>query len=133
MRFKIACSVTLIATFSGLNVNAAPLYYDCVVHHSYGLAADGELVSEENGNGFVGSAFHVNRITGEISGTLTHTRGADSTRILHRGNSDTPFKSIAEFNGDLQLLIINEAAEGAEKAFVINTGGGTGIQSGVCE
>ena len=114
-------------------LQAAPLYYDCKIENAYGLDSDNALQPVSSDHELIGSKFHVTRLTGEISGKLVHTRGATKFRVIHRGTEEAPFKSIAEYTGHVQLLVIDESAEGDVKPFVVNTSEGLSIASGSCK
>ena len=57
---------------------------------------------------FKDSEFSVSRVTGEIIGEVIPTILAMSTNVIHKGDKENSFKSIATFENQTQLLEVKE-------------------------
>lgn len=114
------------------NSIAGDLAYTCKVIHVYELDADGSLRSSNWEKQFRGSEFSVSRVTGEIIGEVVPTLMARSTKVINKGNKEYSFKSISDFENQVQLLEIKEFTQGEKKPFVAMSMGGAGIVTGLC-
>ena len=115
------------------NLNAATLSYTCEVTNVYGLNDDGSLKVSGFDKGMKGSKFSVSRVTGEIIGQVVPTIVANSTRVINKGSSENSFKTVAEFDGQFQILEVQEFRKGDSKPFVSSSTGGAGIVTGLCQ
>ena len=113
-------------------VNATPPAYSCEVVHVYDLADDASLKKSGFEETMKGSIFSVSRVTGEITGKVVQTNMASSTRIVNAGSEKDSFKAVADFEGQVQVIEVQEFKPGASKPFVASSMGGAGIVTGKC-
>ena len=111
---------------------AGNLTYECKVLHAY-EPDEGSLRISNWEKQFKGSEFTVSRETGKIIGEVLTTLLADSTKVIHPGNNDYSFKTVAYFKEQIQMLEIKEFSKGKEKPFVAMSIGGAGIVTGLCK
>ena len=112
---------------------AGGLSYDCVIKNVYGIDGAGALKASSMQHQFEGNKFSVSRETGRIIGQTLTTDIAKKVRVVNAGSDHNSFKAIAEFEGQIQVVEIQEFKKGAKKPFVATSMGGAGIVSGVCE
>ena len=112
---------------------AGNLTYNCVVKEIYDINDAGELEISKWKNRFVGDKFSVSRETGKIGGKTLTTALAKETRVVNFGSSENSFKAIAEFDGQFQLIEIQEFKDGAKKPFIALSLGGVGVITGICK
>jgi len=132
MMIRIIMTFIILSIVSSTSV-AGELSYTCKVTHVYALDDDGSLRISNWEKQFKDSEFSVSRITGEIIGEVVPTLLAHSTKIIHKGNREYSFKSIADFGNQVQLIEIQEFAQKEEKPFVAISMGGAGIVTGLCK
>jgi hypothetical protein len=118
--------------FTG-NAVSGEISYTCQVSHIYTLSEEAMLEISALENKMKGSSFSVSRVTGEIIGDVVPTIMAKSTRIVNQGSKDNSFKTIAEFDGQVQVLEVQEFRSGAIKPFIASSMGGAGIVTGTCK
>lgn len=114
------------------NAESAPLTYTCTVKNVYDVDDAGSLRTSGFETTTRRSAFSVSRQTGEIVGQVLPTLLAESTRVLNVGGTESSFKAIAEFKGQVQLIEVQEFHNGEAKPFVAMSMGGAGIVTGTC-
>lgn len=127
----MACSIVALA----FPHPAAPATaaYTCKVVHVFDLADDASLRQSGFEKGMKGSSFSVSRVTGEIVGEVVPTLMASSTRVVNHGSAENSFKTVADFEGQVQILEVQEFAPGASKPFIALSMGGAGVVTGECE
>ncbi len=125
--------VALLAFCISSPANSAPLAYTCDVLHVYDLADDGSLQISAWETTMKGSSFSVSRVTGEIIGDVVPTLMAKSTRVVNRGSTEDSFKAVADFEGQVQVLEVQEFRQTSAKPFVASSMGGAGIVTGTCK
>lgn len=133
---KIAISIIISFCFLlilTLNSFASETAYSCKVLHVYEPQDDGSLKTSNWDKQFRDKEFSVSRVTGEIIGQVIPTLLADSTEVIHKGNNEHSFKTIAHFKNQVQLLEVKEFIQGEKKPFVAMSMGGAGIVSGTCK
>lgn len=130
-QFRII-GVCLILCVSS-STNAAPLVYACDVLHVYDLADDASLKPSAWEKTMKGSSFSVSRVTGEIIGEVVPTLMAKSARVINRGSTENSFKALADFEGQVQVLEVQEFRPGPIKPFVALSMGGAGVVTGKCK
>lgn len=131
----IIALTSIIASFMllvGIS-EAGDLSYDCEIKYVYNLTEDGLLKVSGWKNKFKGNLFSISRETGTIAGKVLTTILAKETRVVNYGSKENSFKAVATFNGQFQLIEIQEFKEGQEKPFVASSMGGAGIVTGVCK
>lgn len=111
----------------------APLAYTCEVLHVYDLADDASLKPSGFEKTMKDSSFSVSRVTGEIIGQVVPTLMATSTRVVNRGSTEDSFKTVADFEGQVQVLEVQEFRQGTTKPFIASSMGGAGIVTGMCK
>ena len=124
--FFLSVSLTCYSAIGG------ELAYTCEVIHVYALADDGSLQTSSMEKEFRGNQFSVSRVTGEIIGYVVPTLLAKATRVINQGNHEYSFKAIADFGNQVQLIEVQEFAQGQQKPFIATSMGGAGIVTGVC-
>lgn len=114
---------------------AGKVTYNCEVKHLYDLGHNGDLVPSHSGwsRNFVGVAFTVSRITGEITGSIVPTLLTPTTRVISKGSKDWSFRAVADFGNTYQLIEVQEFRLGPTKPFLVSSMGGTGIVTGLCQ
>ena len=112
---------------------AGDLTYDCVIKQVYDVNDVGELKASGWQSQFEGDKFSVSRETGKIIGKTLTTVFAKETRVVNFGYKANSFKALAEFEGQIQLIEIQEFKEGVEKPFIASSMGGAGIVTGICK
>ena len=123
----------LIFSTNGNSANADSAIYTCKIKHVYSLSAEG-LFSESNWESiFEGGEFIVSKDTGAISGETLTTILAKETRVINSGSDENSFKAVAYFEGQLQLIEIQEFRSDKNKPFVASSMGGAGIVTGMCQ
>ncbi len=122
--------ISLIA-FSSIT-EAGVFSYECIVKKVYDVNDAGILKISVNQSVFEGSKFSVSRQTGDIVGETLTTIRSKNIRVINFGSKEYSFKTVAEFEGQVQLLEIQEFREGNEKPFVASSMGGAGIVTGIC-
>ena len=127
--FLLLLSLMPVAVLS----EAGDLGYDCVIKNVYGIDGAGALKASSMQHQFEGNKFSVSRETGRIIGQTLTTDIAKKVRVVNAGSDHNSFKAIAEFEGQIQVVEIQEFKKGAKKPFVATSMGGAGIVSGVCE
>jgi hypothetical protein len=111
---------------------AGPTSYSCTVEKVYEL--DGVTLRQSTWEkDFKGSRFSVSRLSGEIIGEVLSTRLAISTSVVNLGSKSDSFKSVALFEGQVQLLEVHEYRLGDSKPFFAAALGGAGIITGTCK
>jgi hypothetical protein len=109
------------------------LSYDCVIKKVYDVGDAGMLKESGFQKQFVGNKFSVSRETGKIVGQTLTTVLAKNIRVINSGSKENSFKSIAEFEGQIQLIEIQLFKKSIKKPFVATSMGGAGIVTGICE
>jgi len=122
-----------ILLFATCNAVAGELSYKCQVSRIYTLSEKGVLETSDYENEMKRSSFSVSRVTGEIIGEVVPTILANSTRVINKGSKDNSFKAIAEFEGQVQVLEVQEFRSGPTKPFIASSMGGAGIITGKCK
>lgn len=128
---------------------AGQLSYTCVIHHAYDLDDKGGLKKSFAYDQSKGRQFSVSRVSGEIIGPYLTTELATSTKVINSGSEDYSFKAIAHFDsvakpfstGDetheytskVQVIEVQEFADGAEKSFIALSMSSAGLITGVCK
>ncbi|MCG7963750.1 MAG: hypothetical protein N0E54_13705 [Candidatus Thiodiazotropha taylori] len=128
-RFLIAFSLLYFAQVSV----GSPIGYDCKVLHVYSLAEDGLLRASGFEKFMGGSTFTISNDTGEIVGDVVPTLKAKSIHVINHGSTENSFKSMALFEGQVQIIEVQEFIKGDEKPFVASSMGGAGIVTGICK
>ena len=128
---SLVCLVALYL-FSGASAIGSPLAYTCKVVTAYGLDADGSLKESPIYSKLKGSSFSVSRVSGEIIGEVLPTLMAKSTSVVHCGNGEYSFKTVAIFESSVQVLEVQEFISETEKPFVSSSMGCAGIVTGIC-
>lgn len=112
---------------------AGNLGYDCVIKNVYDVDDAGVLKASGWQEQFKSDKFSVSRETGKIVGQTLTTILAKNTRVINQGSKENSFKALAEFEGQIQVVEIQEFKEGVKKPFVTTSMGGAGIVTGICE
>jgi hypothetical protein len=127
--------IAAIAIAIGTLVNqamAGPISYNCTVEKVYKL--DGVTLRQSTWEkDFKGSRFSVSRLSGEIIGEVLSTSLAMSTSVVNPGSTSDSFKSVAFFQGQVQLLEVHEYKQGDSKPFFAASLGGAGLVTGTCK
>ena len=113
--------------------NAGDLSYDCIIKQVYDVDDKGSLEATGWQKDFKNNKFTVSRETGKITGQTLTTVLAKNTRVINKGSKENSFKAVAEFEGQIQLIEIQEFKKGIKKPFVASSMGGAGIVTGTCE
>jgi hypothetical protein len=111
---------------------AGPLEYQCMIKSVDDLGDNGMMQESALDRGLVGGKFTVTRATGYISGETLTTRMAKSTRVVSYGTAENSFKTVADFDDQIQVIEIQEFIEGDIKPFIALSMGGAGLITGVC-
>ncbi len=111
---------------------AGVLRYECVIKKVYDVNDAGMLEISSFQSQFEGNKFSVSRETGKIVGQTLTTILSKNTRVINYGSKENSFKALAEFEGQIQVIEIQEFREGNEKPFVASSMGGAGIVTGIC-
>ena len=127
----IAFIALLCAAWSSIAISG-PLEYQCAIKSIHDLSDEGLMRESGWDSKMSGGHFTVTRSTGEILGETLTTIMARGTRIVNPGSSENSFKATADFDGQIQLIEIQEFKEGNLKPFVALSMGGAGIVTGVC-
>ena len=106
--------------------------FDCTIKNVYSLDDDASLRKSGFQSAFEGNEFSVNKHNGEIVGETLTTMLANSTRVINIDSSENSFKVIAEFDGQFQIIEIQDFKQGKLKPFVASSMGGAGIVTGFC-
>lgn len=106
---------------------------ECLINRTYKLNSEGELAMSGFQKHFEGKSFIVSRKTGVITGHVLTTVLAEKTRVINFGSDKNAFKTISEFDGQIQLLEIQLFVEGSLKPFIASSMGGAGIVTGICK
>jgi hypothetical protein len=123
----------VIALFSyTTSITAGELRYECIIKNIYDLDDTGGVKESGFSKYLVGGNFMVSRETGEVTGDSLTTITAESTKVISSGSSQNSFKSIAEFNGQAQLIEIKEYSKDEQKPFISLSMGGAGLVTGLC-
>ena len=131
---KLEYSVLFLCLFSLASISkAGDLLYDCVIKHVYDVDDMGNLKASGWQKEFKSNKFTVTRETGKITGQTLTTVLAKNTRVINIGSKENSFKAVAEFEGQFQLIEIQEFKKGTKKPFVASSMGGAGIVTGTCE
>ena len=126
--------ILLLCLFSFASISkAGDLSYDCVIKQVYDVDDMGNLEVSGWQKEFKSNKFTVSRETGKITGQTLTTVLAKNTRVINIGSNENSFKSVAEFEGQFQLIEIQEFKKGIKKPFVASSMGGAGIVTGTCE
>jgi|TARA_B100002003_G_scaffold214176_1_gene212292 hypothetical protein len=128
IRIIIAFFIMFVVSF---NAVAGELTYTCKIIHIYELDKDGSLVISDWEKEFKGSHFIISRSTGEIIGRAVPALLAGSTRIINQGSNEDSFRSIADFENQIQLIEIQEFVPEANKPFIVKSKDGAGIITGL--
>ncbi len=112
---------------------AGDLSYDCVIINVYDIDDSGVLKTSGWQEQFKGDKFSVSRKTGKIEGQTLTTVLAKNTRVINHGSKKNSFKAVAEFEGQIQVIEIQEFKEDSKKPFVATSMGGAGIVTGICQ
>lgn len=113
--------------------DAGDLGYDCVIKNVYDVDDAGVLKALGWQEQFKSDKLSVSRKTGVIVGQTLTTILAKNTRVINQGSKENSFKAVAEFEGQVQVIEIQEFKEGEKKPFVATSMGGAGIVIGICE
>ena len=127
-----AILISLLVVFT-IHAKADEVSYKCKVQHIYDLTEKGTLEPSALEKEMKGSSFSVSRATGEIIGKVIPTNMAKIIRVANKGSKDNSFKAIAEFDGQVQVLEVQEFRSGPSKPFIASSMGGAGIITGICE
>lgn len=127
--FKLATALVLLST----NTWAMEDRYVCQVKNAYELSPEAKLVASNWEKEFKNSTFYVDRKTGEIEGKVLTTSLAYTTTVINSGSTENSFKAIAQFEGQIQVIEIQEFRNGISKPFVALSMGGAGIVTGTCK
>lgn len=130
-RYVLFASIVL-GTLAATNSFASEAKYNCTIKDVYTLGDDASLQKSGFQPQFEGSEFSVVKETGEINGQTLTTKLANSTKVINPGSSENSYKSIAEFNGQFQIIEIQVFKQGKLKPFIASSMGGAGIVTGVC-
>jgi hypothetical protein len=128
---QATCSIALLALSQG--ASAAEQSYTCEVLRVYDLADDASLEVSGFQKTMKGGTFSVSRVTGEIIGQVVPTLMAASTRVVDRGSAENSFKAVADFEGQVQVLEVQEFKQGNTKPFIALSMGGAGVVTGTCK
>lgn len=128
---RASCSIALLVL--SLGAGAAELAYTCEVEHVYDLADNASLEVSGFEKTMRGGTFSVSRVTGEIIGQVVPTLMAASTRVVNRGSKENSFKAVADFEGQVQVLEVQEFKKDPAKPFIALSMGGAGIVTGTCK
>lgn len=112
---------------------SAPWSYTCEVKHVYSLTDDAALGTSGFEKTMKGGNFSVSREGGEIVGEVVSTLGAKATRVVNRGSTENSFKTVADFDGQIQILEVQEFQKGMIKPFIAMSMGGAGVITGTCK
>ena len=128
-------NIILLLIFSGISftAKAGNLTYDCVIKKLYDIDDKGVLEASGWQSQIKGNKFTVSRETGKILDDTATTILAKKTRVINFGSKDYSFKSVAEFEGQFQLIEIQEFKQSNEKPFIISSFGGAGLATGTCK
>ena len=77
--------------------------------------------------------FTVSRVTGEVVGAVLPTFVAKAVRVINRGSTENSFKTLADFDGQIQVLEVQEFRQGGIKPFIATSMGGAGVVTGNCK
>lgn len=124
--------ISFIFFFTG-NAVSGEVSYTCQVSHIYALSEKAVLEISALEKEMKGSSFTVSRVTGEIIGEVVPTIMAKSTRIISHGSKDNSFKTISDFDEQVQVLEVQEFRSGTVKPFISSSMGGAGIVTGTCK
>lgn len=131
---KLQYIVLIHCLFSLASISkAGDLSYDCVIKHVYDVDDMGNLEASGWQKEFKSNKFTVSRETGKITGQTLTTVLAKNTRVINKGSKENSFKAVGEFEGQFQLIEIQEFKKGIKKPFVASSMGGAGIVTGICE
>jgi hypothetical protein len=122
----------LMILLSSGAAQAGDLSYECTIKHVNNLNPKGMLIVSYWEKQFKNEFFSVSRETGQIDGAILTTAFADETRLVHPGSAKEPFKSIAEFYGQFQVIEIQEFRKGSNKPFFASSAGKAEILTGIC-
>jgi hypothetical protein len=125
--------VVLLWLFITGSAVAGELSYTCQISHIYSLSDKAVLVTSAHETKMKGSSFSVSRVTGKIIGEVVPTLMAKSSRIINQGSKENSFKAVAEFDGQIQVIEVQEFRSGLLKPFIISSLGGAGIVTGTCK
>ena len=125
-------AISLLLSAAGTTL-AGEVSYTCVVSHIYSLSEDGVLKVSNWEKEMKGSTFSVSRITGEIVGEVVPTLMAKSIRVINTGSKDNSFKTVAVFEGQIQVLEVKEFYSSPTKPFISLSMGGAGLITGTCK
>lgn len=132
--FSYLFAISLLMSYLALsNAIAGEANYTCEVLHTYDLERDGSVGISGFDKQFRGSKFTVSKKDGQIVGYVVPTKLAKSTRVIQTGNKEYSFRTIADFERDIQILDIREFVPGKQKPFIATAFSGAGIVSGICE
>ncbi len=109
------------------------LSYACVINNVYDIDDEGVLETSGWQEQFKGDKFAVSRDAGKIIGQTLTTALAKNTRVINYGSEESSFKAVAEFEGQIQVIEIQEFNKKSKKPFVAISMGGAGIVTGMCE
>jgi len=123
----------LLALAVSASATAGPLAYTCEVLRVYDLSEKGTLKASGFEKFLKGSLFSVSRVTGEIIGATVPTLLAKSTRVVNKGSTENSFKSVANFEVNIQILQVQEFRDGSVKPFVVSSTSGADIFTGTCK
>lgn len=125
----------IVAALLSISQSAAgsPLSYTCEVQRVYDLADDASLRPSGFEKTMKGGSFTVSRVTGEVAGEAVPTLMAKAVRVINRGSTENSFKTLADFDGQIQVLEIQEFRQGAIKPFIAISMGGAGVVTGNCK
>ena len=107
--------------------------YSCRIIHTYDTTDDGLLRTSGFHDSFKGGEFTVLKSTGAISGDTLTTLRAVRTQVINYGSGGNSFKAVAYFDGQVQVIEVQEFKGGAEKPFIAISMGGAGIVTGMCK
>ncbi len=122
----------IIQVFSSAAL-AAELLYTCVVRHVYDVDEAGRIRISNFESILAGGKFTVSRQSGSVIGDALSTAMAKRTWVVNYGGTEQAFKAASDFNGQIQVIEIQEFRSEAIKPFVAMSMGGAGIVTGTCK
>ena len=125
--------ITITLALSVSSASAGEIAYTCTIQNTYELDQESKLVRSPWQKDFQGGQFSVSRTDGAIIGDTLTTALAKQTVVVSAGSNANSFKSIALFDGQVQIIEIKEFYKSSQKPFVAMSMGGAGIVTGWCK
>lgn len=125
--------ITITPILLAGSASAGQIAYTCTIQNTYELDKESKLVISNWQNEFKGGQFSVSRTDGAIIGDALTTALAKQIVVVSAGSNANSFKSIALFDGQVQIIEIKEFYKTAQKPFVAMSMGGAGIVTGWCK